>query len=171
MVLEVYPIGKAQVPASLDEAVIRVATTTIAQLPDELRRSVDGCRDLDHPIREGAWSIRALVHHVADSHMNAYVRTKLALTEDSPTVKPYDEAAWARLADSSMDVEPSLDLVAALHSRWASLLESLGPAELERPWQMPGGEPRPLWRLPVVYAWHGRHHVAQIERARETFGL
>lgn len=169
--LEVYPIGKAQFPPSYDEAVVRESIEAIALLPDELRRAVDGCRDLDQPIREGAWSIRALVHHVADSHMNAFVRTKLALTEDSPTVKPYDEEAWSRLADSSLDVGPSLDLVSALHHRWVELLRSLGPAEMERQWQLPGTEPRPLWRLPVLYAWHGRHHVAQIVRARERFGV
>ena len=137
--LEVYPIGKAQVPEAFDVGVIRDSLGAMAALPAELRRAVDGCRDLDHHIREGAWSIRALVHHVADSHMNAYVRTKLALTEQSPTVKPYDEVAWSRLADSRLDPGPSLDLVEALHARWVTLLESLGPDELERPWQMPGG--------------------------------
>ncbi|HZW27395.1 MAG TPA: putative metal-dependent hydrolase [Trueperaceae bacterium] len=169
--LEVYPIGKARFPAALDTDAVRDAVAAIARLPEELRQAVDGCRDLDHHIREGAWSIRALVHHLADSHMNAYVRTKLALTEDSPTVRPYDEVAWSRLADSRMDVGVSLDLLDALHLRWVSLLDSLGPAELERPWQMPGGEPRPLWRLPITYAWHGRHHVAQIRQAREAFGV
>lgn len=169
--LEVYPIGKARFPAALDDTVVKESIDAIARLPGELREAVEGCRDLDHHIREGAWSIRALVHHVADSHMNAYVRTKLALTEDDPTVKPYDEAAWARLPDGGMDVGPSLDLVTALHTRWVGLLRSLGPAELERPWRMPAGEPRPLWRLPVIYAWHGRHHVAQIVQAREHFGV
>lgn len=169
--LEVYPIGRARFPDALDLDAVRETVRAIAALPAELRGAVDGCRDLDHPIREGAWSIRQLVHHVADSHMNAYVRTKLALTEDSPTVKPYDEVAWSRLADSGLDVGPSLDLLAALHLRWVALLESLGPAELERPWLMPGGEPRPLWRLPITYAWHGRHHTAQIRQAREAFGI
>lgn len=169
--LEVYPIGRARFPDALDLDAVREAVRAIAALPAELRGAVDGCRDLDHPIREGAWSIRQLVHHVADSHMNAYVRTKLALTEDSSTVKPYDEVAWSRLADSGLDVGPSLDLLAALHLRWVALLESLGPAELERPWLMPGGEPRPLWRLPITYAWHGRHHTAQIRQAREAFGI
>jgi len=170
-VLEVYPIGKAPLPAPLDEEVVRRSIEAIALLPGELRQAVDGCSDPDHHIREGAWSIRALVHHIADSHMNAYMRTKLALTEDAPTVKPYDQVAWSQLADNRLEVGVSLDLVTALHLRWVELLASLGPAELERPWQMPGGEPRPLWRLPIIYAWHGRHHVAQILQARERFRL
>ncbi len=169
--LEVYPIGKAQYPDALDMGVVRESIEAISRLPAEARQAVDGCSDLDHHIREGAWSIRALVHHLADSHMNAYVRTKLALTEDSPTVKPYDEAAWARLADSRMDVGVSLDLLDALHLRWVELLRTLGPTELERPWKAPGTDTRPLWRLPVLYAWHGRHHVAQILQAREAFEL
>lgn len=169
--LEVYPIGKAPLPATFDEEVVRRMIETIALLPGELRQAVDGCGDLDHHIREGAWSIRALVHHIADSHMNAFVRTKLALTEDAPTVKSYDQVAWSRLADSRMEVGVSLDLVSLLHLRWVELLSSLAPAELERPWQVPGGEPRPLWRLPVLYAWHGRHHVAQIVQARERYEL
>ncbi len=169
--LEVYPIGKAQVPEAFDVGVIRDSLGAMAALPAELRRAVDGCRDLDHHIREGAWSIRALVHHVADSHMNAYVRTKLALTEDEPTVKEYDEVAWSRLVDSRMDVAPSLDLVEALHERWVGLLRALDTAALERPYRMPDGDPRPMWRLPVIYAWHGKHHVAQIVQAREAFSV
>lgn len=169
--LEVYPIGKARVPEALDDAEVTASIEAIAALPSEVRRAVDGCRDLDHPIREGAWSIRALVHHLADSHMNAYVRTKLALTEDTPTVKPYDEVAWSQLADSRMDVAAAVDLLTALHARWVALLMSLGASELNRPYQTPGGEPRPMWRLPVIYAWHGRHHVAQIVQAREAFDI
>lgn len=169
--LEVYPIGKAQVPEALDAGVLSESIEAIAALPAELRRAVDGCRNLDHHIREGAWSIRALVHHIADSHMNAYVRTKLALTEEDPTVKTYDEVAWSRLPDSHMDVGPSLELVGALHARWVQLLHGLDTAALERPYRMPDGEPRPMWRLPVIYGWHGRHHVAQIVQAREAFEL
>src|SRR5690606_13854359 len=169
--LEVYPIGKARFPAALDDTVVKESIDAIARLPGELREAVEGCRDLDHHIREGAWSIRALVHHVADSHMNAYVRTKLALTEDDPTVKPYDEAAWARLPDSGMDVGPSLDLVTALHARWVGLLRSLGPAELERPWLTPAAGARARCRVPVAYAGDGRHHVAPVVQPRPDFGV
>lgn len=171
--LEVYPIGKAPAPAAFDDAVHRSSLDAMAALPGELRRAVAGCgvADLDHPVREGIWSLRALVHHVADSHMNAFVRTKLALTEDAPAVKGYDEVAWSRTADSRMDVEPSLRLVEALHERWVTLLASLDEDQLARPWRTPAGDVRPLWRLVVGYAWHGEHHVAQIDRAREHYGL
>lgn len=168
---EVYPIGKVQFPEAFDEKLNERAVERISRLPADLRRVLDGCEDLDHHIREGAWSIRALVHHIADSHLHAYVRTKLALTETDPTVKPYDEEAWSRLPDSRLDVTVSLELVAALHVRWVALLTALEPADLQRPWRMPASEPRPLWRLPLTYAWHGEHHVAQIAQARETFGL
>ena len=170
--LEVYPIGRVSFPDTIDPDALAAAIDRIDALPDALRAVVADCRDLDHPIRDGAWSIRALVHHVADSHLNAYVRTKLALTEDAPTVKPYDEVAWSRLGDAAMPLEPSLALVDALHARWSAVLRALGPADLARPWRVPtAAEPRPLWRLPLTYAWHGDHHVAQIRQAREHYGL
>lgn len=169
--LEVYPIGKAPLPDSFEPDAVRSAIHAIAQLPDELRGAVDGCRDIDNPIRDGAWTIRALVHHVADSHLNAYVRTKLALTENEPTVRPYDEVAWSELPDSRMDVAVSLALLTSLHRRWVELLSSLSPADLGRPWRPPAAELRPLWYLPLTYAWHGRHHTEQIRRAREFYGL
>ena len=169
--LDVYPIGRAEFPAGLDLGAVMVAIDRIESLPAELRAVVDGCGDLDHPIREGAWSIRQLVHHVADSHMNAYVRTKLLLTEEAPTVRQYDEVAWSRLADSALPLEPSLGLVSALHVRWVEVLRSMSPADLERPWRVADAEPRPAWRIPLVYGWHGAHHVAQIRQAREHFGL
>ncbi len=170
--LEVYPIGRVAFPEAIDPHALEAAIARIEALPDALRAVVADCRDLDHPIREGAWSIRALVHHVADSHMNAYVRTKLAATEPEPVVKAYDEVAWSRLGDAALPVEPSLQLVDALHDRWSAVLRALGPAELERPWRVPTGtEPRPLWRLPITYAWHGDHHVAQIRQARDHYAI
>jgi hypothetical protein len=170
--LQVYPIGRVSFPEAIDPATLEAAIARIEALPAALRAVVADCRDLDHPIRDGAWSIRALVHHVADSHMNAYVRTKLAATEDAPVVKPYDEVAWSKLGDAPLPVAPSLDLVDALHARWSAVLRALGPAELARPWRVPtAAEPRPLWRLPLTYAWHGDHHVAQIRQARAHFGL
>jgi uncharacterized damage-inducible protein DinB len=170
--LEVYPVGRPSFAPSLDLGAVMVAIDTIEALPAELRAVTDGCGDLDHPIRPGAWSIRQLVHHVADSHLVAFTRTKLALTEPSPLVRDYDEVAWSLLADSLMPIEPSLALVDALHARWTELLRSTTPPDLERPWRHPkGAEERPLWRLPLLYAWHGTHHVAQIRQAREHFGL
>lgn len=170
--LETYPIGKAQLPQALDLGRVMTAIDAIERLPWQLADALDGCGDLDHPVREGIWSIRALAHHLADSHMNAYVRTKLALTEDAPIVKGYDEVAWAGLADAKLPVEDALALLRPLHKRWVELLRSTGPEELERPWVAPGTtEARPLWRLPISYAWHGEHHVAQIVQARAHFHL
>ncbi|CAN5814297.1 bacillithiol transferase BstA [soil metagenome] len=169
--LEVYPIARVEFPTSLDLGTVMLAIDRIEALPVELRAVVDGCGDLDHPIREGAWSIRHLVHHVGDSHLNAFVRTKLLLTEDGPTVRPYDEVAWSRLADGALPPDPSLALVSALHVRWVEVLRSMSPADLERPWTVPGGTARPAWRIPLTYAWHGMHHVAQIRQAREHFAL
>lgn len=169
---ETYPIGRLALPASLDLGAVMTAIDRIEALPAALAATLDGCADLDHPIREGAWTIRQLTHHVADSHMHAFVRTKLALTEDGPTVRPYDEVAWSRTADAALPVEPSLALIGGLHRRWVELLRSLAPSALERPWHVPDKPVTyPLWRLPLVYAWHGDHHVAQIERAREHFGV
>lgn len=169
---ETYPIGRPSLPNALDLGAVMHAIDRIEALPASLAEALQGCADLDHPIREGAWSIRALTHHVADSHMQAFGRTKLALTEDGPTVRPYDEVAWARTADARIAVEPSLLLLQGLHRRWVELLRSLGPAELERPWHVPDKPVTyPLWRLPLVYGWHGDHHVAQILRAREHYGI
>ncbi len=170
--LEVYPIGRATYPESLDVARIKGAIDSIAKLPSALRASVAGCTDLDQPIREGIWSIRAVVNHLADSHMNAFIRTKLALTEDTPIVKPYDPVAWSKLGDAMQSIEPSLDLMTALHARWVPLLGALTPAEWQRPWLAPSSPDRqPTWRLPLTYAWHGDHHVAQIRQARDHFGV
>lgn len=170
--LEVYPIGKAQFPPELDLGRVMTAIDGIEKLPDALDEALEGCGDLDHPIREGVWSIRALAHHLVDSHMNAYIRTKLALTEDAPMVKAYDEVAWAALADSRLPVEGAVSLLRLLHERWVEVLRSMGPAELNRTWIAPGSaEPRPAWRIAVSYAWHGEHHVAQIVQARAHFHL
>ena len=170
--LEVYPIGKAQYPPDLDLSRVMSAIDAIEKLPDLVAQALDGCGDLDHPIREGVWTIRALTHHLADSHMNAYIRTKLALTEIAPRVKAYDEVAWSELADARLPVEAAVALLRPLHARWVEVLRSMGPTELKRSWIAPGSdEARPAWRLPLTYAWHGEHHVAQIVQARAHYGL
>lgn len=170
--LEIYPIGRAQYPDDLDLGRVLTAIDAIEALPDALASALDGCGDLDHPIREGVWSIRELAHHIADSHMNAYVRTKLALTEDAPLVKSYDEVAWSKLPDSRLPVTEALAIVRPLHRRWVELLRSMSPAELQRTWIAPGsGKPLPAWRIPITYAWHGDHHVAQILQARAHYHL
>jgi hypothetical protein len=117
---------------------------------------------IDTPYRPGGWTARQVAHHVPDSHMNAFIRFKLALTEDQPTIKPYDEARWAKLPDAALPIEPSLDLLEALHLRWVGLLEAMTEREFHRTFAHPESG---VWRLDqylAQYAWHGRHHVAHI---------
>ncbi len=123
---------------------------------------------LDTPYRPGGWTVRQVVHHVPESHMNAYVRFKLALTEDEPVIKPYDEARWAMLPDIAVaPVEASLALLEALHLRWVALLESMTNAEFTRRFQHPELGPVRLDQSLASYAWHGRHHVAHITSLRQ----
>jgi hypothetical protein len=168
----IYPIGPLVLPVELEADALERAIDRVAALPTALRSALDGCSDLDRPIRPGAWSLRVLAHHLADSHVNAFVRTKLALTEVTPTVRPYDEVAWSRTADAQLPLAPSLALLEGLHERWVHLLRSLGPTELQRPWRHPDAAgPQPLWHLPFAYAWHGDHHVAQMVAARAREGI
>ena len=126
---------------------------------------------LDTPYRPGGWTVRQLVHHVPDSHMNAFVRFKLALTEDVPTIKPYDEAAWAKLADySSTPVEVSLGLLETLHDRWVRLLESMTTADFDRAFRHPEIGTMTLGSYLAGYSWHSRHHVAHIMALRGRMG-
>lgn len=145
------------------------AIDAIAAAPAALRAAVAGMTDadLDTPYRPGGWTVRQVVHHLPDSHMNAYVRLKLALTEERPTIRPYDEARWAELPDSrDVPVEVSLALLEALHLRWVALLRALPPASFERTLIHPEWpEPMSLDRLVALYAWHGRHHVAHVAAA------
>jgi len=125
----------------------------------------------DTPYREGGWTVRQVVHHYADDHLNSYVRFKLALTEEAPLIKGYSESAWAKLSDArSGPVEPSRQLLAALHERWVTAWESLTEKEWERTFVHPKRGPVSLDELACLYAWHGRHHVTQITRLRERMG-
>lgn len=148
------------------------AIEALRGLPARLRSAVAGLSGsrLDTPYRDGGWTVRQVVHHVADSHMNAFIRTKLALTEDWPTIKPYDQAAWAGLADSTLPVEPSLVLLEALHERWVELLESLSAAEFARGYNHPENGHQALSIVVPMYAWHGRHHTAHITSLRTRMG-
>jgi len=131
---------------------------------------VEGLSDdqLETPYREGGWTVRQLIHHVADSHANSYVRFKLALTEEWPTIKLYDEAAWALLADSkATPVDVSLSLITALHTRWVALLESLTDADFHRGYNHPESGRQNLATALALYDWHSRHHTAHITRLRE----
>jgi hypothetical protein len=145
----------------------------IAEAPARLRAAVEGLtpEQLETPYRPDGWTVRQVAHHVADSHLNAYVRFKLALTEDEPGIKTYKEALWAELADTrEVPVEVSLTLLETLHRRWVALLRSLSAADFERTVRHPDHGVLNLNQLVGMYSWHGRHHVAHITALRERMG-
>ncbi len=169
-----YPVGKLTYDPDVTDGKRTAWIRQIAETPAALRAAVDGLTEaqLDTPYRPEGWTVRQVVHHVPDSHMNAYVRFKWTLTEASPTIKPYDEAAWANLADTRLTpIQTSLDLLTALHRRLVVLLESMTPADFARPLVHPDNGLMTADRLLQVYAWHGRHHVAHVTalRGREKF--
>ena len=165
-----YPTGKFQALDHLDDRMRSELIQRIADTPSSLTAAVQGLTDaqLDTPYREGGWTVRQVVHHLPDSHMNSYIRFRLALTEDEPTIKPYHERLWAELFDArTAPVAPSLLLLDSLHARWVLLLRSLKPADFARTFRHPENGVRNLdWQL-QIYAWHGRHHVAHITSLRE----
>jgi uncharacterized damage-inducible protein DinB len=163
-----YPIGHFVPPPSFSIDDRAAPLEILRALPDQLTTSVRGLDDqqLDTPYRDGGWTLRQVVHHVADSHANSYIRFKLALTEDSPTIKPYDEAAWALLPDSRMPVGVSLALIAPLHQRWVALLEAMSAADFAKTFHHPERGPQDLATALALYAWHSRHHTAHITRLR-----
>jgi uncharacterized damage-inducible protein DinB len=168
-----YPIGNYEPRASLTRAERENAIAQIAATPKRLRDAVAGLsrQQFDTPYRPGGWTVRQVVHHVPDSHLNSYVRFKLALTENEPTIKPYEEALWAELADSrETPVEVSLALLEALHHRWDVLLRSLRPDDFARRLRHPERGAMTLDDMVGLYAWHGRHHVAHITSLREREG-
>jgi uncharacterized damage-inducible protein DinB len=148
--------------------------STIARTPDDMRSAVAGLTpdQLDTPYRPEGWTVRQVVHHVPDSHLNAYTRFKLALTEDTPTIKPYDEARWAELSDShDTPIETSLALLAALHDRWVRLLRAMKADDFLRRLNHPEWEaPLSLDAMLALYAWHGPHHVGHITSLRRRMG-
>jgi hypothetical protein len=163
-----YPVGKFEFPESVSPSDLAGFLDQIAGAPARMRAAVTGLTDaqLDTPYRPGGWTVRQVVHHVPDSHMNSYTRFRLALTEDSPTIKPYDEARWAELADARLPVEPSLTLLESLHARWVPLLRSLSAADWKRTFRHPELGLVSLENNAALYAWHGRHHVAHITSLR-----
>ena len=145
----------------------------IAEAPSEMRAAVNGLneRQFETPYRPGGWTVRQVLHHVPDSHLNAYCRFKFGLTENNPTIKPYDEAAWANVADTARTrPEVSLALLDALHERWVVLLESMSATDFGRPLQHPERGPITLDWMLQLYAWHGRHHVAHVTVLRKREG-
>lgn len=166
-----YPIGRYVAPTSYTPELLKEWTATLGALPSWLDVCIENL-DADQlrvPYREGGWNIQQVIHHLADSHMNAYVRVRLALTESNPTVKPYDEAAWALLPDvDKVSVNVSVTLLHALHRRWVALLEQMPEAEWERTFYHPDHRRDfPVWEVVALYAWHSRHHTAHIRGLRE----
>lgn len=164
-----YPVGRFAYDAPNDAAERAAAIAAIAALPAQMRAAVDGLSDaaLDTPYRDGGWTARQVVHHVADSHANAAIRVRLALTEDAPTIRPYDETRWAELADArTLDVGPSLALLDGLHARWTALLHSLDAGGWARTFVHPERDRTyTIDEATQMYAWHSRHHLAHVERA------
>ena len=167
-----YPVGKFTWPEKITEQDRRAYIEQIGEAPAKLREAVKGLTDaqLDTPYREGGWTVRQVVHHLPDSHMNAYIRFKLALTETEPTIKPYDQARWAELADSKLPIEPSLALMDSLHKRWVTVLRAMQPGDFSRTLKHPELGLVVLERYVTLYAWHGRHHVAHITELRKSKG-
>lgn len=168
-----YPIGRFSAPASSTAGVRSAHVQTLRLLPEKLEAAVAGLSEaqIDTPYRDGGWTVRQLVHHIADSHANSYVRFKLALTEDEPTVKPYDEAAWANLPDSkSLPIDISLALTAALHARWVALLEAMTEDDFQRGYNHPEMGRQNLAKALALYDWHSRHHTAHITSLRARHG-
>jgi uncharacterized damage-inducible protein DinB len=168
-----YPIGKFEPPASLSPDMRRQWIETIAAAPARLRAAIEdlSVEHLDTPYRPGGWTVRQVVHHVADSHMHAYIRFRLALTEDNPAIKPYDQDKWAQLPDArSGPVETSLDLLEAMHNRWVALMESMSDADFDRTFFHPERGPMRLDFTLAMYAWHSLHHEAHITGLRQRMG-
>ena len=168
-----YPIGPCAKPAASDQESRRAAMAAIASAPGLFKSAVSGLGDaqLDTPYRDGGWTVRQVVHHVADSHMNAYIRFRWTLTEDEPVIKTYDEKRWADLPDArTAPIESSLELLEALHARWMALLLALTPADYAKRLAHPELGAVDLNTMLALYAWHGRHHAAHITTLRERNG-
>lgn len=160
-----YPVGRFDAGAEVPHIARVKLIDSIAATPRRLRDAVAGMTDtqLDTPYREGGWTVRQVVHHVPDSHLNAYTRFRLALTENGPTIRPYNETLWANLDDAAhAPVDISLDLLDALHRRWTLLLRTLTPEDYQRPLRHPDNGPMTIGTLLRLYEWHGRHHLAHV---------
>ena len=168
-----FPTGKFQFKPDVTPEIRQKSIASIRETPAGLRAAVRGLAEsqVNTPYREGGWTVRQVVHHVPESHMNAFVRFKLALTEDNPTIKPYDENAWAQLADMQLPIEVSLALIEQVHARWLAVLRSLKPAQLQRTFVHPEhGKTMTLGYHAQNYGWHSRHHVAHITALRRREG-
>lgn len=168
-----YPIGRWTAPDPMTGALLHDAMARIGSLPSRLREAVTGLDEaaLATPYRPGGWTVRQVVHHVADSHLNAWVRIRLALTEERPRITAYDQAAWANLPDTAaVPVEASLRLLEGLHARWVALLAALTPAQWQREYDHPENGIQRLDQVVHHYAWHGDHHLAHVTGLRARAG-
>ncbi len=167
-----FPIGKFKPVANPGPDVLKQSAADLSALPSRIRAAVDGLTDaqLDTPYRDGGWTVRQLVHHVADSHMNGLTRVKLALTEDSPTIKPYAQQHWANLADSKLPIELSLRILDGVHQRLDALVAALTPADYAKTFVHPDNGITRLDNWVQLYAWHSRHHVAHVTELRKNRG-
>jgi len=167
-----YPVGRFDRTGRWTPQSRQAAIEDLAALPAAMRRAVSGLDDarLDTPYRPDGWTVRQVVHHVADSHMNGYIRLKLALTEDTPTIKPYLQDGWAALPDSRLPVAPSLSILDAVHERWVVLWRALGADQFARTFNHPELGPLTLDTHLHLYAWHSRHHVAHVTTLRARQG-
>lgn len=164
-----YPIGKFNPVETLTDDDRRKMIDDIATQPARFREAVRGWTDtqLDTPYRPGGWTVRQVIHHVPESHLNSYVRFKWTLTENEPTIKPYDQDAWSALPDSKLPIEMSLRLLETLHVRWVELLRCITPDQWQRRFHHPESGTMNLDRLLQLYVWHGNHHLAHITRLKE----
>jgi uncharacterized damage-inducible protein DinB len=168
-----YPTGRLVPDSSSTPETRHRHIDRISGLPAKMKQAVAGLNEdqLNTPYREGGWTVRQVVHHVPDSHLNAYVRFKWALTEDNPTIKAYEESEWAKLRDSKLTpVDVSLNLLESLHARWAVLIRSLTEQDFQRKFTHPASGPHDVDWLLQLYSWHGNHHVAHITTLRERMG-
>jgi len=168
-----YPIGKFKFEGPLDDEQRRAFIGKIEETPAQMRAAVAGLTEeqLDTPYRPEGWTVRQVVHHVPESHLNSYVRLKLAITEDEPTIKPYFEDRWAELDDARQaPIALSLDLMDALHGRWVWFLRSLKQSDFQRTFRHPELGVVSIDKNIALYAWHGQHHVAHITSLRRLMG-
>ncbi len=168
-----YPIGRFKVPRGITQDLVNQWIQEIDILPKQISQAVKDLSDLqlDTPYREGGWSLRQVVHHLADSHLNSYIRFKWALTENQPIIKAYDERTWAMLPDYEAPVDISVHLLTSLHQRWVILLKSLSSEQLKLKFVHPETKAKiPLNINIALYAWHGKHHLAHIEGLKERRG-
>ncbi|CAN5228018.1 bacillithiol transferase BstA [soil metagenome] len=168
-----YPIGKFAPQESYSREEVKKNIDRIESLPEKLKAAISGLDNaqLDTPYRDGGWTLRQVVHHLPDSHLNAYVRTKWTLTENNPIIKAYDEKAWANTPETAGPTELSVSLLQSLHTKWVVILKSLSPEQLQRTFTHPDTKKQvPLDRMIAMYAWHGEHHLAHVLSLKTKMG-